>query len=170
MYEILKDFAGPVATIIASATAARITFYFASRQAQIAQQQAETAMQQANTSFDQLRLNLFEKRYAIYNTARELIALVVNESTVQGSEVVPLHAALNEAEFFFCPEICDWLRTLREQCNNLLILRSTQHLPGAPASKIAALSTHLVDLLTEMPRRFENELGFRHVRRTAPPI
>jgi len=48
MYDLLKDFAGPVVTIIASFTAAGITFYFASRQAQIAQQQAVTAKQQAN--------------------------------------------------------------------------------------------------------------------------
>jgi hypothetical protein len=48
MYEFLKDFAGPVATIIASIAAAGITFYFASRQARIAQQQADTARQQAN--------------------------------------------------------------------------------------------------------------------------
>jgi hypothetical protein len=88
---------------------------------------------------------------------------------VQGSEVVPLHAVLNEAEFFFSPDICDWLRTVREKYNQLLVLRSTQHLPGAPAGEIAARSTHLVDLLTEMPRRFESELGFRHVRRSAPP-
>jgi hypothetical protein len=113
MYEILKDFAGPVATIIASFTAAIITWRFASWQARIAQQQADTARQQANTAFDQLRYNLFEKRFAIYNTARELIALVVNESNVQGSDVVPLQAKLNEAEFFFSQDICDWLRKLR---------------------------------------------------------
>jgi hypothetical protein len=147
MYEIFKDFAGPVATIIASVTAADITFFFASRQARIAQQQADTAKQQANTALDQLRLNLFEKRYAIYNTARELIALVVNKPTVQGFEVLPLHATLNEAEFFFSPDICDWLRTLREQCTQLLILRSTQHLPGASASEIAARSTHSLTFL-----------------------
>jgi len=79
MYEILKDF-GPVATIIASITAALITWRFASWQARIAQQQADTARQQANTAFDQLRYNLFEKRFAIYNTARELVVLVVNEA------------------------------------------------------------------------------------------
>jgi type II secretory pathway pseudopilin PulG len=105
MYQILRDFAGPVATIIASITAAFITWRFASWQARIAQQQAETAKQQANTAFDQLRYNLFEKRFAIYNTARELVALVVNKSNVQGSEVVPLHAKLNEAEFFFLQRI-----------------------------------------------------------------
>ena len=136
MYEILKDFAGPVATIIASITAAIITWRFASWQARIAQQQADTAKQQANIAFDQLRYNLFEKRFAIYNTARELVALVVNKPNLQGSDVVPLHAKLNEAELFFSKDICDWLRKLREDCNNLLVLRSTQHLPGAPSSEI----------------------------------
>jgi type II secretory pathway pseudopilin PulG len=169
MYQILKDFAGPVATIIASITAAYITWYFASRQAQIAQQQAITAKQQADTAFDQLRLNLFQKRFAIYNAARELIALVVNERNLQGSDLVPLQVVLNEAEFFFSPDICDWLRTVRKKCSDLLVLQSTQHLPGAPASEISARSTHLFDLLTEMPRRFESDLGFRHVRRGAPP-
>jgi hypothetical protein len=38
--------------------------------------QAAPARQQASTAFDQLRYNLFEKRFAIYNTARELIALL----------------------------------------------------------------------------------------------
>jgi type II secretory pathway pseudopilin PulG len=168
MYEIFKDFAGPVATIIASITAAVITWRFASWQARIAQQQADTAKQQASTAFDQLRYNLFEKRFALYNTARELIALVVNASNPQGSDVVPLHAKLNEAEFFFSRDICDWLRALREDCNNLLVLRSTEHLPGAPAGEIANRSTRLTDALIEMPRRFENELGFRHVTRNFP--
>jgi type II secretory pathway pseudopilin PulG len=166
MYEILKDFAGPVATIIASITAAGITWYFASRQAQIAQQQADTAKQQASTAFDQLRYNLFEKRYAIYNTARELISVVVNQPNVQGSEIFSLNAKLNEAEFFFSKDICAWLRKLREECQQLLILRSTQHLPAAPAAEIATRSNHLVDVLIEMPRRFEGELGFRHVTRS----
>lgn len=163
---MLKDFAGPLATIIASITAAGITLYFARQQARIAQQQADTAKQQANTAFDQLRLNLFEKRYAIYNTARELIALVINKPTLQGSDIIPFYATLNEAEFFFSPHICDWLRTLREDCSQLLILRSTQHLPGGPASEVATRSTRLADVLVEMPHRFENELGFRHVTRS----
>jgi type II secretory pathway pseudopilin PulG len=165
MYEIVKDFAGPVATIIASIAVALITWRFASWQARIAQQQADTAKQQATTAFDQLRYNLFEKRFAIYNTARELVALVVNKSNAQGSDVVPLHAKLNEAEFFFSKDICNWLRKLREDCDNLLVLRSTAHLPTAPASEIATRSTRLVDILVEMPHRFENELGFRHVTR-----
>jgi type II secretory pathway pseudopilin PulG len=161
----ISDFAGPVATIIASITAAFLTWRFASWQARIAQQQADTAKQQANTAFDQLRYNLFEKRFAIYNTSRELVALVVNASNVQGSDVVSLHAKLNEAEFFFSRDICDWLRKLREDCNKLLVMRGTPDVPNAPASEIMALSNRLVDILIEMPHRFEKELGFRHVTR-----
>jgi hypothetical protein len=131
----------------------------------IAQQQADTARQQANTAFDQLRYGLFEKRFAIYNTARELVVLVVNERNLQGSDVVPLHAKLNEAEFFFSKDICDWLRKLREDCNQLLIMRGTPDVPNAHPSEIAAQTTRLVDVLAQMPYRFENELGFRHVSR-----
>ena len=94
---------------------------------------------------------------------------MVNEHNLQGSDVVPLHAKLNEAEFFFSPDICDWLRQLREDCTNLLVLRSTAHLPGAPHSEIATRSTRLVDTLVEMPHRFEKELGFRHVTRSDFP-
>jgi hypothetical protein len=167
MYQILKDFAGPVATIIASVTAAFITWRFASWQARIAQQQADTAKRQANTSFDKLRFNLFDKRFAIYNTARELLASVINNTNLQPSDVIALHAKLNEAEFFFSSEICEWLRTLRKDCSDLLILRSGQHLPNAHtrAEEIARRSNNLFDTLVDIPRRFEGELGFRHVTR-----
>jgi hypothetical protein len=160
MYYILKDFAGPVATIIASITAAIITWRFASWQARIAQQQA-------NTTFDQLRYNLFEKRFAIYNTARELIATVVNEPNLQGSDLIPLQAKLNEAEFFSSSDICDWLRSVRKDGTDLLILRSEQHLPDAHtrAGDIASRSNQLFDALVDMPRRFEGALGFWHVTR-----
>lgn len=170
MYQILKDFAGPVATIIASITVAGITWRFASWQARIAQQQADTAKQQANTAFDQLRYNLFEKRFALYNTARELIATVVNNSDVQGSELIPLQAKLNESAFFFSTGICDWLHTIRTDCSNLLVLRATLRQPGAEAryaEEFARRSTDLVETLRNMPLRFENELGFRHVTRQA---
>ena len=53
LYQLLKDFAGPVATVIAAATAAVFI-----------RRQAKTADRQARTALDQLRYNLFERRYA----------------------------------------------------------------------------------------------------------
>src|SRR5712671_4630386 len=103
MYEIFKDFAGPVATIIASVTAAGITFYFASRQARIAQQQADTAKQQTNTVLDPLRYNRFEKRYAVYSTAKDMITYIVNQGNTNDVDasftIAQYFNALDEARF-----------------------------------------------------------------------
>jgi hypothetical protein len=131
---------------------------------QIAKQQADTAKQQADNALDQL--NLFQKRYTIYEGAQKLIKLLVNKAAnPDGHEVIQYYVLLDEAHFFFPKDVCDWLRTLREECQRLLIARSMQ---PVVASEIAAQTTHLVDLLAEMPQRFENELGFRHVTRRAP--
>jgi len=97
MYEILKDFAGPGATVAAAVTAAIITWLFGLRQSKIAQQQADTAL-------DQLRYNLFEKRYAIYDSAKELIKLLIGEGMKQdftAFKVIPHYVILEEARFFF---------------------------------------------------------------------
>ena len=95
MYEILKDFAGPGATVAAAVTAAIITWLFGLRQSKIAQQQADTAL-------DQLRYNLFEKRYAIYDSAKELIKLLIGEGMKQdftAFKVIPHYVILEEARF-----------------------------------------------------------------------
>ena len=65
---------GPISTLVAAIAASFITWRFAS-------QQARTAKQQADTALDQLRYNLFEKRYAIYNTAKEMIKYIVNQGS-----------------------------------------------------------------------------------------
>ena len=44
-------------------------------------------------------------------------------------------------------------------------MRGTLDVPNAHPSEIAAQTTRLVDVLAQMPHRFENELGFRHVSR-----
>ena len=54
MYQILKDFAGPVATVIAAIAALSVTAYFAWHQKKIAEQK--------------LRYDLFDRRFAIFNS------------------------------------------------------------------------------------------------------
>lgn len=163
MHEILKDFAGPIATIIASITAAFITWYFASRQAQIAAQQAHTAKQQADTALDQLRYNLFEKRYAIYKDIQELIRLLINKShspDFNAFDVIPHYVVMSEARFFFPGEIFAWIQELEKDCQSFLVSRPSRSTnPKAFAEK----SQRLVDKMNEMPQRFQQELGFRQL-------
>ena len=104
MYQTLKDFAGPVATITASIAAALITWFFALRQMRIAKQQADTAKQQADTALDQLRYNLFEKRVAIYEDIKTLIRRLVNTpmaDIIDADDVVPHYANMMKSAAFF---------------------------------------------------------------------
>jgi hypothetical protein len=71
-YDLLKDFAGPVATITAAAVAVFITWRLGRGQLAIAKQQAVTAQQQANTALKRLNLDLYERRFNIYNAALDL--------------------------------------------------------------------------------------------------
>jgi hypothetical protein len=54
MYEILKDFAGPVAATIAAVAAVRVTAHFAGEQARLAS--------------EKLRYDLFDRRLSIFNS------------------------------------------------------------------------------------------------------
>ena len=162
MYEILKDFAGPGATVAAAVTAAIITRLFGLRQSKIAQQQADTAL-------DQLRYNLFEKRYAIYDSAKELIKLLIGEGMKQdftAFKVIPHYVILEEARFFFSDDIYGWLRTLRDECQKFLEARADSFVEGGTEPKeFWGQAGRLVSLLNEMPSRFQTELVVRHNHR-----
>jgi hypothetical protein len=156
----IKDFLGPAATIIAAFTAAGIAWYFAWQQARIAQQQA-------NTALDQLRHSSFEKRYAIYKDVQDLIRLLINEADkaeFRPFEVLPHYVVMDEAMFFFPPEICAWMRQLKNDCQSFL---SSHAARGRNPEEYSNKQQRLVDHLTEMPQRFEQELRLRQL--TDPP-
>jgi hypothetical protein len=66
IYDFFKDFAGPLATVVASAAALCVTWRFSSTQ-------AKNAEVQKNIAFDNLNFLVFDKRYEIYNATRALI-------------------------------------------------------------------------------------------------
>jgi hypothetical protein len=117
-----KDFAGPVATVVAAATAVFVTWRLGSGQTKIAQQQAETARQQAKTAKNQLRLNLFEKRYAVYKDIERGLEVLLTPPDEPEAELkmVQLFMGLNDAAFFFSPATCEWLKTVREDSQAFL--------------------------------------------------
>jgi hypothetical protein len=111
IYSVLKDFAGPIATIIAASTAA----YFVRRQWQ-------TAQQQANTAKDQLRYSLFEKRYAIYAAASKAITISFErrDEDQMPAELNALFLHFEEARFFFPDQIHLFLDQLRKDIKTFL--------------------------------------------------
>jgi hypothetical protein len=169
-YEFFKDFAGPVATIFAAAVVAVITFRFGQIQARIAREQAVTAEQQAKVALDQLRYNLFDKRYEIYRTARDLLQTLINDA-LKKNFVVPslisFFVKLDEARFFYPPEICKLLNGFDKDVINLYALVAEQNRTGISDLKRAELGDKTVDelkriegLLQSLPGLFETDLKF----------
>ena len=170
MYEFFKDFSGPAATIIASFTAAVITFYFASRQVQVSRQQAAIARQQADTALDQLRYNLFEKRYAVFKDVQDFIRLLVNKPANENfspMDVIPHFIVMDEARFFFSDDIRSWLDDLKVDCQNFLAAQADSNVPEMEKhTKMVAL----INRVTDMSKRFEKELEFAQLTRRVPII
>src|SRR5882757_8053862 len=98
-YDVLKDFAGPVATVIAAASALAVTAYFNFRQAAIATAQLKIAATQRDIASDKLKHDLFEKRYEIYDAAKSLMRIASRYAyeKVPPETVIDLKVKLDEA-------------------------------------------------------------------------
>jgi hypothetical protein len=154
-YQLFKDFAGPVATILAAGAAVAVTATFSWRQVQIADRQAATAL-------DQLRYNLFEKRYAVYTAAKELIEFTLNYSfpvsPTDGVRLNRIQSTLAEARFFFSDAICGFLDTLSKNCEGYRTRRRSLTPDQQEVDQ-------LWNIFVTMPKHFGTELEFRQLTR-----
>jgi hypothetical protein len=159
--------ASPAATIIAAGAAVFVTWRLGKGQIRIAEQQSATARQQAETALDQLRYNLFEKRYAIYKDIQDLIRLLVNDAhkdNFRAFDVIPHYVIMDEARFFFSERTYAWMKELQEDCQRFL---RTHAKPDKNPQEYSDSQKRLIEHLTGMPQRFQQELGFRQL--TQPP-
>jgi hypothetical protein len=157
VYWFFKDFAGPIATVIAAGVAA----YFV-------RQQWRTAEKQADTALDQLRYSLFEKRYAIYNDVKQLLRLLLNEShneQFRPFDVVPHYVVMDEAIFFFSSETCAWLQSVQQDCQKFLEANASLRTPEYNSAEYTQIQRKLLDDFQALPERFRSELSFRQLTR-----
>ncbi len=112
MYELFRDFASPIATIIAASVAGGITYAFAKRQAGIAASQRDIAL-------DKLKFDLFDARYEIYEAAKSLIehvSFVTELEKTDTTKIRALYVKLDEARFYFPPDIRAILDEIHKLC------------------------------------------------------
>lgn len=171
LYCVLKDFAGPAATLCAAITAAAITLYFAAIQTRIARAQAAIAL-------DKLKHDLFEKRYAIYLAAKQLIEYVIMQhdiDKVDSAKVRSLYIKLDEARFFFDADVRSFLKRITDASEYLLTAmgarqRLAQHDDKEWTRLTEILSASTLTLnssYADMPIKFEQSLAFRQVTNVA---
>lgn len=121
LYQFFKDFAGPTATIIAAIAAVSVTVYFAWHQKKIAKEQADIAR-------EKLRLDLFEKRFRVFDAARKLLCEVAVHRRASDDNLRAFVIGTAEAVFLFDDDLSGYLVEIRNR-----------------AQKLQSLSDHLQD-------------------------
>jgi hypothetical protein len=167
MYQIAKDFASPVVTIIAACIAGWITFIFARLQVRIAKSQRDIAL-------DKLKFDLFQKRYEIYQAAKHLIehvTLVSDIKTSNPTKIRELYVTLDEARFYFPPAIIQLLTDLTNTCEHFFgVLAKREQMSvddhslwNATADDLAFDQAQLRDMYASLPKKFETALAFKQL-------
>ena len=177
-YEILKDFAVPVATVIAAIVAAGITWHFGRTQARIAHTQAEIAKSQAAIAYDKLKFDLFERRYMIFQAAKSLIQYVTrlkHANEIDHHKIDDLQAQLEEARFFFEMDIQVYLAELGARSTSCVYwltemakISSTEDKAAweSVAEKMGTDWKRLVEMYNDLPNTFHSALAFGQVAGT----
>lgn len=167
MYEALKDFLPSIVTLITAAVAAGITISFARVQAKIARSQRDIAL-------DKLKFDLFEKRYAIYSAAKQLLeqlALVSDIKKADSSTIRGLYVTLDEARFYFPLETRHFLSQITAASERFLehvVQREVMSIDDTDqwrvtADTLARDQAELRRFYASLPEKFETALAFRQL-------
>lgn len=182
--EIIKALAGPVAIVRASITAAIITYKFGTIQAGIAasqlanaELQKDIARSQRDIAYDKLKHDLFEKRYEVYTTARELIETISGNTfkTIHDPKLRPMRLKLDEARFFFPPKVTALFSTIDTCVTEYLIGEVERDSAGddqparfLAAKKMTEMLKVIVGIYGQFPELMKAELGFSQLTTGAP--
>ncbi len=107
------------------------------------------AIQQYRASKLKIRLELFEKRYAIYQGAKEFIFAAVRDGNLPDVEFFKLSNTTQDAFFLFDESVGRYIDTLREKGARLRYLNDLLADPSLPVDdQRSALSAEDADLCT----------------------
>lgn len=97
------------APLLAAGIAGVVAWKFGSIQAGIARQQAETAAASAKTARNKLKLDLFERRWAIYKIASASISAALSGSGLTNEEEYEYQKAIRGARWIFDKDVETYL-------------------------------------------------------------
>jgi hypothetical protein len=169
LYAFFKDFAAPIAIMVAAFVAAGLTFFFNRSQTRIAKLQADVALESLN--FD-----LFEKRYALYVCAKQLIEYLAFQhdlEKVDHTKIRAIYVNLDEGRFFLPDSVRKFLDELHQASEEFLTVLGERSVLSpdddakwrSTAEKAAAAQARLREMYSQLPQRFEDALAFRQIKR-----
>ncbi len=122
-------------------------------------------------ALNKLRLDLFDRRYKVYNATRKFLAGILGEAKLTNSELFEFDVGTSDAEFLFGADVVEHLAKIRTQALHLLTTRKLLERPNASDEETSRYAqaqeddlSWLGDQITAIPRTFAPYLGFANVR------
>ena len=131
---------------------------------------AYVAWQQWQIARNRLRLDLFDRRYKIYDATRKFLATIIREARFEDQQLFEFGAATADAEFLFDSPVVDYLSEIRKRAVNLRTHQKVyEHMPVADERSRHVRAEHdelvwLTEQITAMTRVFTPYLGFSHIK------
>lgn len=137
------------------------------------------ASAQAFIAWQKLKLDLFEKRFAVFEAYRKLMGAAIRNGTVPEPDLYEFGRGILNAELLFGDEVVEYLNSVRiaaielNYCRQMLADQATQDRPSF-ANQSAALMRWLIGQDRVASQVFRPYLRFNHRdlalgRRASPP-
>lgn len=116
---------------------------------------------------EKFKLDLFEKRFAVFAATRRLLTHVLHQANVSLEQFFEYRAGVAEATFLFDDDITDYLKSIDERALRLrTVLETMKPLPVGEArtkaaGEVSETTQWLLDQLPELKVRFSPYLKFR---------
>jgi hypothetical protein len=130
---------------------------------------AYIARQQWKVSHAKLRLDLFDRRYKVYEATRQFLGCIMRDATFSDSQLFTFYAGTSDAEFLFDREVVDYHKEIAKRAIDMRLKNKLyQNAQGDERTKMIEIEhQHLLWLtnqLTDMTKIFTPYLGFSKIR------
>jgi len=128
------------------------------------------AWQQWQVASSKLRLDLFDRRYKVYDATRKFLACIVRDASFTDAQLLEFYGGTSDAEFLFGPEVVDYIAVIRKRALGMRTHQKVyEPLPVGDERSRHVQSEHdellwLGEQLTAMTKTFTPYLGFSHIR------
>jgi len=128
-------------------------------------------------ALNKLRLDLFDRRYKVYDATRKFLAGILRDSKFTNSELFEFYAGTSDAEFLFGAEVVEHLAQIRKRALHMQTAQTLyEPMPVGDERSLHVNAAHddllwLTDQITAITKTFVPYLGFANVRlRFWPPL
>jgi hypothetical protein len=130
------------------------------------------AFYQMKVAHDKLRLDLYDRRYKIYQATKKFVVMTLKANDYSYSQMFEFYADTTDAVFLFDSDVVDYLKQIEKRViESRRIYDSFQPLPvGVERTRLCdEEQSHrlwLTDQITAMTKTFTPYLGFSNIKGT----